>query len=129
MKPKDFAPGEIVYCVERGRNNGRDTYEIQTRIVQKVGHKYVTAGKEGSLFFEQFSFVGNEDVLSADSYGFRAKLFLFPTEQEAKDFIEYQGLKEWFRDASDWTKIRQYSLEQLRAVKKILTEENAKKDK
>lgn len=45
---------------------------------------------------------------------------LFPSEDAVREYQEREELKEWVRVAAGWDKIGRYTLEQLRAVKKIL---------
>ena len=49
-----------------------------------------------------------------------AHRLLFPSEDAVREYQEREELKEWVRVAAGWDKIGRYTLEQLRAVKKIL---------
>lgn len=83
-----------------------------------MGRKYVTiSGRWGERFREAH----NRDMpylIEEAEYG--SPRLLFPSEDAVREYQEREELKEWVRVAAGWDKIDRYTLEQLRAVKKIL---------
>ena len=45
---------------------------------------------------------------------------LFPNQQTADDYTELMELRNWFLQSFNWSKINQYTVGDLRAVKQIL---------
>ena len=109
---KDFIPGSRVYALQM--NFGRTTKaKILERTVLDVGRKYVTVSRDEK--YEEFE----ADYLHEKvDYG-EAKL-LFATKQAAEEYLEAKELKQWLQNA---THMGEISLEQLRAVKRILAME------
>ena len=119
MTIKEFKPGQEVYALTRTR--GRLTEHFVKRYtVLSVGRKYVKAaplgGKMPVEFYKQQE--ADEYLVENKDWGDRMKLFL--TEEGAMGDIEKDMLKTWLRKAVDGYKIEDYTLEQLRAVRKIL---------
>ena len=83
-----------------------------------MGRKYVTiSGRWGERFREAH----NRDMpylIEETEYG--SPRLLFPSEDAVREYQEREELKEWVRVAAGWDKIGRHTLEQLRAVKKIL---------
>lgn len=117
MDIKSFKPRQTVYIVGDARRP-RDKFSAVKAEVAKVGRKYVTiSGRCGERFREAH----NRDMpylIEETEYG--SPRLLFPSEDAVREYQEREELKEWVRVAAGWDKIGRYTLEQLRAVKKIL---------
>lgn len=122
MKIKDFKVGQTVtvLSVKRGREPGCALYEYT---VTRVGRKYVYAEMASRPYPREFCLAKEDDefLTAAADYGME-KDKLFPTRKEAQDYLALQGLRQWVRDAVSWSRIEGYTLEQLQAVKRILTD-------
>ena len=109
MDIKSFKPRQTVYIVGDERRP-RDKFSAVKAEVAKVGRKYVTiSGRWG----ERLPY-----LIEETEYG--SPRLLFPSEDAVREYQEREELKEWVRVAAGWDKIGCYTLEQLRAVKKIL---------
>lgn len=117
MDIKSFKPRQTVYIVGDARRP-RDKFSAVKAEVAKVGRKYVTiSGRWGKRFREAY----NRDMpylIEETECG--SPRLLFPSEDAVREYQEREELKEWVRVAAGWDKIGRYTLEQLRAVKKIL---------
>lgn len=121
MEIRDFSKGQTVFVLgERVRTRG----ELSTRRswVEKVGRKYVTIG---GLWGGRFKETSESIPYLVEQTEYGSPRFLFPSEQAFNEYKEREELKEWVRKTAGWDKINRYTLDQLRAVKKILEgEEN-----
>lgn len=117
MDIKSFKPGQTAYIVGNSRRS-RDEFSTVEAEVAKVGRKYVTiSGRWGERFREAHN--GDMPYLVEETeYG--SPRLLFQSEDAVREYREREELKEWVRVAAGWDKIGRYTLEQLRAVKKIL---------
>lgn len=119
MTVKDFIAGQTVYIVEDGIRSRNGLYAAKAEVA-KVGRKYVTIrGRLGEKFKETYE--SRPYLIEQVEYG--SPRLLFPSEDAVYEYREREELKEWVRTAADWNRIDRYSLEQLRAVKKILEED------
>lgn len=121
MTIKDFKPGETAYSQIRVR--GKQTEHFLKRYtVVSVGRKYVKATPEGGRFPIEFfkREESDEFLVENKDWGDYEKLFL--SEEAVNNDIERDMLRSWFLKAVSSYNIDNYSLEQLRAVKKILEE-------
>ena len=119
MKIKDFKPGQTVYALSRTR--GRTTeHFIKRYTVLSVGRKYVKAAPEGSRSPDEFYLHEETDDYLTENITWREKTKLFLTEAAANDDIEREMLCGWLRKATESYNIETYTVEQLRAVRKIL---------
>lgn len=112
-----FKPGQTAYVMgdDRRERGGTPVKEVE---IAKVGRKYVTiGGRWGERFRET---VGKNKPYLIEEAEYGSPRLLFPTEDAVRDYMEREKLKEWVRIAAGWEKIDRYTLEQLRAVKKIL---------
>lgn len=116
MTIKEFVVGQTVYVMEDGGSR-RPKHVITPAEVVKVGRKYVTISGSWGLRFKEAS-VPKQYLVEQTEYG--APKRLFPSREAVDDYIEREGLKEWLRAATSNGKIDSYTIEQLRAVKKIL---------
>ena len=113
-KVKDFKPGQTAYVLYGNAGTNKEP-EIQERIVEKVGRKYVTDNREIRYCCEEHLL--KEGLVEASDYGRRG--FLFLTKSEAEDYIEKNKLALWIANIS-FSKARLYSLQQLRSAQEIL---------
>ncbi len=121
MTIKDFVAGQTVYIVGGGIKARNGLYTVKAEVA-KVGRKYVTiSGRWGEKFKETHE--SRPYLIEQTEYG--SPCFLFPSEDAVYQYREREELKEWVRTAAGWDRIDSYSLEQLRAVKKILEEDKA----
>ncbi|MCI9507973.1 MAG: hypothetical protein HFF62_15665 [Oscillospiraceae bacterium] len=117
MTIKDFKVGQTAYILGDGRrrNDGKAT-AVE---VIKVGRKYVTvteAGRQETRFCEP---AGLTDCLTEDKDWGSPRL-LFLTTEAVDEYNELNDLRSWVQEATNWLKVKEYTLAQLRAVKKIL---------
>lgn len=120
MTIKDFKPGETVYALswEKGHTTH---HTIRRYMVISVGRKYVKVAPADfpNLTTEFYKPEGEAEYLTErKDWGNPMRLFL--TEAAANDDIETDKLRSWFRKAAEHYRIEEYTLEQLRAVRKIL---------
>lgn len=119
MTIKDFKPGQTVYVLSRTR--GRKTeHFIKRCTVVSVGRKYVKAAPEGGLNPDEFFLKEENDNYLTENITWREQTKLFLTEAAVNDDIEKDMLRGWLRNAVECYKINSYTLEQLRAIRKIL---------
>lgn len=117
MTIKDFKVGQTAYIIGEGR---RRTDSMATAVeVVKVGRRYVTVkegGRQETRFCEP---IGLPDCLVEDKdYGVKRLLFL--TTKAVDEYNELNDLRSWVQEATNWLKVKQYTLAQLREVKRIL---------
>lgn len=120
MTIKDFKVGQTAYILGDGRraNGGHAT----AAEVVKVGRKYVTVkenGRQESRFYEPIN--QTECLVEDRDYG--VKRLLFATTGDVDEYNELNDLRSWVQEATNWMKVKEYTLAQLRAVKKILERE------
>lgn len=117
MEIKDFKVGQTAYIIGDGRRRG-DSKATAVEVV-KVGRKYVTvteAGRQETRFCEP---VGFTDFLVEDKDWGSPRL-LFLTTEAVDEYNELSDLRSWVQEATNWLKVKEYTLAQLRAVKKII---------
>lgn len=119
MKISDFKVGETAYTlIEEGRMYREDIQEVK---ILKVGRKYVTVGE----FKEQYEETGMQsDNFLVKHDGCYPMKMLFMSMKDISDYKEKEELKRWLSDTVVWNEIRKFTLNQLRAVKKILEGKN-----
>lgn len=116
LKPitiKDFKVGQKIAVLRIHCIRSRES-ELYERTVDKVGWKYVIDNKGIKYCKEDYL---AEGLVESSEYGERA--YIFPTKEEAEKYIEKNNLLEWMRSLN-FVSGREYTLEQLRKVKKIL---------
>lgn len=120
MTIKDFTPGQTVYALSRVREKITH-HTIRRYMVISVGRKYVKVAPADfpDLTTEFYKLEEDAEYLTErKDWGNPMRLFL--TEAAANDDIEADMLRSWFRKATEHYRIEEYTLEQLRAVKRIL---------
>lgn len=121
MTIKDFSVGQTAYVLSERKINGKNLVVLAEVI--KVGRKYVTVKAEGWEQIRFFESLVEADCLYEDKdYG--VKRLLFPTTEAVDEHNELIDLRNWVQQATDWMKVKCYTLAQLRAVKKILEDES-----
>ena len=120
MTIKDFKPGQIVYNLKTITGKTTEHFIRRYKVIS-TGRKYVRAALDGSDIYPTEFYLSdgdNEYLTENKDWGNRELLFL--TENDVNDYIEKTMLRGWLRNEISERKIRALSLEQLRAIKKIL---------
>ena len=116
MTIKDFKVGQIAYILEEG--HGARSGTVAETEISKVGRRYVTI-EEGRLEARFYEPVNSTTYLVEDREC-GAKRLLFPTIEAVDEYNELSDLRSWVQEATNWLKVKQYTLAQLREVKRIL---------
>ena len=119
MTIKDFKVGQTAYILGDRRGKGADL-ATEAEVI-KVGRKYVTVApgaRREIRFLEPYT----ETAFLVEDKDYGVKRLLFPTAEAVDEYNELNNLRSWAQKATDWTKIKEYTIDQLRAVKKILEE-------
>ena len=119
MTIKDFKVGQTAYIL--GDRRGKDAGLATEAEVVKVGRKYVTVApgaRQEIRFFEPHT----ETTFLYEDNGTKRLLFL--TTKDVDEYNELNDLRSWVQEATNWMKVKDYTLAQLRAVKKILKGDN-----
>ncbi|MBP5460684.1 MAG: hypothetical protein J6Y20_00955 [Lachnospiraceae bacterium] len=122
MEIKDFNAGQTVYILsEEKRNNPPCGYKEAK--VKKVGRVYITleGNWERKFFIPFYGNYGGSFLVEKKDYG--ADNLLFKSKQDLDDYIEKRKLESELCDALNWQNIRTFTLEQLRAIKRIIQED------
>lgn len=130
MNIKDFRPGQEVFALSTKK--GRTVHHtIRKYIVRSVGRKYVKVATEEypSLMIEFYKPECNNGEYLVENRAWGDRMRLFTSQQAANDEIEREMLKGWLREAAEWNRIQNYTLEQLRAVRDILEGKGNGKEK
>ena len=116
MKITEFKVDQTVYVMGDGQGQ-KNRFQTHEGKVIKIGRKYVTiSGAWGDQFKETPE--SRPYLIEHTEVGMHR--LLFPSSEAVHDYVEREELKTWVREAAGWSKIDRYSLDQLRAVKKIL---------
>lgn len=119
MTIKDFKIGQTVYALSMIK--GKTTsHMIKKYTVLSVGRKYVKAALEGAECPDSFYLDKDTDDYLTEDITWREPAKLFLTEAAANDDVEKDMLRSWLKNATEWRRISDYTLEQLRAVREIL---------
>ncbi|MBR1616317.1 MAG: hypothetical protein IJ673_12705 [Treponema sp.] len=118
MTLKDFSVGQTAYIIGDTAHRTSTNKGITEVTVEKIGRKYVTV-KRGTYEI-RFGVQGETKPYLVENTEYGAPRLLFPSEEDMNRYNELCDLKRWVGEAAGWSKIGRYSLEQLRAVKKIL---------
>lgn len=122
MKIKDFSVGQIAYLYGYeyyGNRSNRFVAEVE---VLRVGTRYVTIKHQGREIRFEKKYENRPFLTERTHRG--APWTLFLKKETLDERIERGELERWLSGAAEWTKLRHYTIEQLRAVKKILDREN-----
>lgn len=117
MTIKDFIVGQPVCVLSFRRHMKQEPLYHETTVV-KVGRKYVTI-IYGNKQFEKRT---NIDFALLEHVDWGYPSYLFPSRKDAEEFVERNELAQWISTATRSSYQFQYSLDQLRRVKAILTE-------
>lgn len=121
VKLQDFFVGAVAYAVTV-KDGSVDSTITEYRVIS-VGRKYVKAtgmALSTSTMYFGVSATSDEYLAEAVDYGWKKRLF--PTREQAAEYIEREELRKWCDEAFMWPKSKGYSLDQLRRVKAILEE-------
>lgn len=116
MDIKSFKVGQTVYILGDGRREMSKSLATAAEVA-KVGTKYVTINDRYETKFKGTSEIRPYLVEHKD-YG--VPRFLFPSSESVDEYCEREELKRLVMKAAGWDMIDRYSLDQLRAVKRIL---------
>jgi len=97
---------------------GREYY-ITEQKVAKVGRKYVTLNDVRGTRYEE---AAPDSSYLVESVSYRVPTQLYPTYEAANEFIEMRELKTWIERATTRSKLNHYTIDQLRAIKELLSE-------
>lgn len=122
MTIKDFKVGQTAYMLSEKQSKG-ESKATEVEVV-KVGRKYVTVTVNGNWWNEiRFFEPHTEAFFLYEDKDYGVKRLLFQTAKDVDDYNELIDLRSWVQEATNWMKVKDYTLAQLRAVKKILEEE------
>lgn len=113
MTIKDFTVGQTAYTYSKSR--GRET--VQEVTVKKIGRVYVTIGDHWETKFSVPNYGERDYLIEKSEYSGR---WLFRAKQDLDDYLEKRRLVDELHKAFDYGKGNNYTLAQLRAVKKII---------
>lgn len=120
VRLKDFSVGQTAYMLVANRQ-GRYVGEPIECSVIGVGRKYVSV--DYGAWNHQFmvsEYLDSAPYLEEKTeIGYRGRLF--PSKEAAAEYQELQNLCQWVQEATSHSKLKAYSLEQLRAVNRILS--------
>ena len=116
MNIKDFSVGQQVYRLEFSARDGR--YNVTERKIVRVGRIYVT--DDCGCRYEEAPAIENG---VAENMATSGNGYLFPTMEAAENHIEKVELKKWLVNLNLYD-CAGYTLDQLRKVKELLTENN-----
>lgn len=120
---KDFFVGAVAYIV---MDKGNDNLEISECRVVSVGRRYVkVTGMALAVSTWCFGVSSASDEYLAENIDYGWQRRLFPTKEQATEYIEREDLKKWCDEAFMWPKSKKYTLDQLRRVKAILEEKKS----
>lgn len=119
MTLKDFSIGQPVYLLKNDGYGKRTT--MQTALVKKIGRTYLTV----TYGIQTMKFLPSEQYwVEKTEWGYPT--LLFESKERRTDFLEKVELEKWLRSIGRRSEM--YTIEQLRAVKKILETESGKKE-
>ncbi len=120
MNIKDFSVRQTVYVLEEKRGRERELQTHEYKVVS-IGRKYLKASKDGSdRFPTEFYSPENRNDYLRENKDWAEPLKLFPTKEALTDYIEKEMLIRWLMEAAKSYNAKEYTLEQLRAARKIL---------
>lgn len=124
---KDFSVGQMAYMLVANRQGNYLDESIECAVT-KIGRKYITVDYRG--WAVQF---GKPDYSDTACYlderteiGHHRRLF--PSKKAAEEYLEWESLCQWVREAVNRNRLDAYSLDQLRAVKRILDDPDYKEE-
>lgn len=117
---KDFFVGAVAYIV---MDKGHGNLELSECRVVSAGRKYVkVTGMVLAVSTWCFGVSAASDEYLAENIDYGWQRRLFPTKEQAAEYIEREELRRWCYEAMMFPKSKEYSLDQLRRVKAILEE-------
>lgn len=124
---KDFSVGQPAYMLVANQQGKYLEQPIEC-FVTKIGRKYVTVDyRDWNLQFGKPDYSDTACYLDERTeIGHRRRLF--PSKKTAEEYREGESLRPWFREAIAYNKLNAYSMDQLRAVKRILSNPDYKEE-
>lgn len=117
MTIKLFTKGRTAYMLGDGNTviSKKEPVEVT---VSKIVRRYVTIeeGRQEARFYEPV----NSTTYLVEDRERGAKRLLFQTTEAVDEYNELSDLRSWVQEATNWLKVKQYTLAQLREVKRIL---------
>lgn len=119
MEIKDFTVGQTVYMLSTDKRNNPPCGYKEAKI-KKVGRIYITLDGvlERKFFIPEYA---ENDNFLVEKIDYGADNLLFKSKQDLDDYIEKKSLESELYKARDL--ISTLTLEQLRAIKRIIQEE------
>ena len=125
MTLKDFKQGQTAYSLIREINIAIK-YRIEECVVISVGRKYVKASSKEALGYPREFYLDDiTDEYLHENKDWGCNYMLFLTKEALDNYIEKENLREWLNNAMSRSKVLSYSLDQLRAIKAILEDEQS----
>lgn len=118
MTIKDFKAGQRVALIGDRRRGSSRRKGFAT--VTRVGRKFVYAVEQGFSRETAYRVRNEDEPYLVENIDYGTPIMLFPTEQAADEYIEHEELSHWLVDAANWLKRKEYTLGQLRTVRRIL---------
>lgn len=125
MNIKDFKVGETAYLMNfHDRLLNENTTIIDDVVVSSIGRKYVKVKYPKSNY--DISFYKADEVNSylTEKKDYGTLNYLFQSKQDINEYRERKELARWISNNAQYLRENQYSIEQLREIKRIL--ENSK---
>lgn len=125
VKLKDFSMGQTAYMLAANRQGQYVDEPIECSVIG-VGRKYVSVdyGAWGIQFMVP-EYTDSVPYLEEKiEIGHRRRLFL--SKEAITEYQELQNLRRQVQEATDYTRLKTYSLDQLRAMNRILNDSNYK---
>ena len=116
---KDFSVGQTAYMLVANRQGQYVEEPIECSVI-KIGRKYVTVNYGSwSIQFGKPDFSDTAYYLDERTEIWHHRR-LFPSKKATEEYLEWESLCQWVREAVNRNRLDAYSLDQLRAVKRIL---------
>lgn len=120
MDIKQFTVGQTAYLIGEGNRKEKERGYTEVKVV-KVGRTYVTTQLNSGCWERRFHTGYNDnDPYLIEKVTCGSPCFLFPTIEAFNEYTEYNQLKDKLRRAFEWCNIGKLTLNQLRAVNRIL---------
>lgn len=116
---KDFTVGQTAYSLTV--HKGRQTkYKINKCVIKTIGRKYVKAEPEKGGLVKEYYLLHKDDGFLSENSEWGNRAMLFRTLDAANDYIEGDMLRSWLKSAVGGNRIKNYTTNQLRTVRKAL---------
>jgi len=119
MTIKDFTVGQTAYIFVYDIRKEPSDRIVEAKVV-KVGRKYVSVSRKDIRWDARFLLRSDEEPYLVEEADGWTPDILFPSKAAIDDYVETIKLRRCIHEALDWYNIGRYSLEQLRAIKRVL---------